>query len=552
MIQLKFFRDEEFLFAFKTESHFFRIGRAAECEVSLNDESISKIHCYFRFQDGNWRVEDVSANGIRIGNEFTVSHFRLEPNKRYELGRQFSFEWPSEKKAKEEKTLILSRRPTQVILSSNSPDHIILGEARIKAIRGCEENIVRRIGSEGLSLGRHPSNDIQISAESVSQFHARIELRNNQFYLIDLGSTNGSFVDGKRVLRASLPDRSRIKLADSEWEFEIIRKEQKLTDRKANEFFGMVSKSRKMKQIFSLAEAVAATDAPVHIHGETGTGKELLARAIHDLSPRSDSAFIALNCASLPRDLLESELFGHVKGAFTGAIDNRKGAFEIAHSGTLFLDEIGELDLKLQAKLLRVLETGEVKKLGSNDVFRTSVRIISATHRNLSKLVREGSFREDLYFRLHVVPLKLPALRERLEDLDLLIPSLLTQLGVRAEVSPNAIRFLSNQNFPGNIRQLKNVLLRALVEFKVQNPLHSSEEKILFDIEHFDFLTHAHVVDIQDPKNQEEREKLLEVLRQNDFNQSKAARELKLPISTLHDRIRRLSIEIPSRRRRII
>ncbi len=215
-------------------------------------------------------------------------------------------------------------------------------------------------------------------------------------------------------------------------------------------------------------EQVAATDATVLITGESGTGKELLARAVHNLSSRRNRPLVKVNCAALPANLIESELFGHEKGAFTGAIQRKMGRFELADKGTLFLDEVGEMPLELQAKLLRVLQEGEFERLGSTQTLRVSVRVIAATNRNLDKSVEEGSFREDLFYRLNVFPIESPPLRERLEDIPVLVNHFIKKFGKRLgkpieKVSQQVIDALQAYHWPGNIRELENLMERAII-----------------------------------------------------------------------------------------
>jgi DNA-binding NtrC family response regulator len=231
---------------------------------------------------------------------------------------------------------------------------------------------------------------------------------------------------------------------------------------------GIIGRSRVMRDLFQLLETVAATSSSVLINGETGTGKELAARAIHHNSPRRQNRFVALNCSAIPETLLEAELFGHVRGAFTGAVANRQGRLEQAHKGTLFLDEVGTMSPALQAKLLRVLQEREFERVGDGHTIKVDVRVVAATHSDLQKMVAEGSFREDLFYRLNVIPVKLPSLRERREDVPLLVQHFLQKLA--AEVTPprtvtmsqEALRVLMSYEWPGNVRQLENVVERAL------------------------------------------------------------------------------------------
>lgn len=230
---------------------------------------------------------------------------------------------------------------------------------------------------------------------------------------------------------------------------------------------GLVGRSRVMRDLFGLLETVAATSSTVMITGETGTGKELAARAIHHNSPRRANRFVALNCSAIPETLLEAELFGHVRGAFTGAIGARQGRVEQAHKGTLFLDEVGTMSPSLQAMLLRVLQEREFERVGDSHTVKIDVRVIAATHSDLGRMVAEGSFREDLFYRLNVLPVQLPPLRARREDIPLLVGHFLQRLaseGGRSgvTVSQEAIRLLMGYRWPGNVRQLENTVERAL------------------------------------------------------------------------------------------
>jgi two-component system response regulator HydG len=233
-------------------------------------------------------------------------------------------------------------------------------------------------------------------------------------------------------------------------------------------FEGIIGGSEPMQEVFDVLRQVSASTATVLILGETGTGKELVARAIHANSPRRGNRFMALNCAALSETILESELFGHEKGAFTGAVQQRKGRFEYAHGGTLFLDEVGDLPAATQVKLLRVIEYGEVFRVGSNEPVKVDVRLIAATHKDLGALIREGTFREDLYYRLKVVTIELPPLRERLEDLPLLINSFLDEFSKAQgrkspEITPAAMELLYNYDWPGNVRELRNCVESMVV-----------------------------------------------------------------------------------------
>ncbi|HZY04205.1 MAG TPA: sigma-54 dependent transcriptional regulator [Anaeromyxobacteraceae bacterium] len=237
--------------------------------------------------------------------------------------------------------------------------------------------------------------------------------------------------------------------------------------RKENRFRDLVSKSPSMQRVFELAQVAARSNSTILVLGESGTGKEVLARTIHAESPRAEGPFVAVSCAALTETLLESELFGHEKGAFTGAVARRKGKIEAAHGGTLFLDEVGDISPKLQLDLLRVLEERHFHRVGGNELIEVDVRVVAATNRDLEKAVAEGSFREDLYYRLNVIRVTLPPLRERKEDIPLLVEHFLERLGVelkrRVRVSPETMAALLGHAWPGNVRELRNVLERGAV-----------------------------------------------------------------------------------------
>jgi formate hydrogenlyase transcriptional activator len=233
----------------------------------------------------------------------------------------------------------------------------------------------------------------------------------------------------------------------------------------------IVGESEALRRVLGEVETVASTDSTVLIYGETGTGKELIARAVHNLSPRNSRAFVKFNCAAIPTGLLESELFGHEKGAFTGAVAQQTGRFELAHGGTLFLDEIGEIPLELQPKLLRVLQEREFERLGSTRTIHTNARLIAATNRDLNSMVKEKQFRSDLFYRLNVFPIRVPALRERPEDIPLLVWHFVEKFGRRIgraieSIPSQTMEALVHYDWPGNIRELQNVIERAVIVSK--------------------------------------------------------------------------------------
>ncbi len=310
-----------------------------------------------------------------------------------------------------------------------------------------------------VTVGAAPDCEIVLADEAVSRRHLEIEASPEGAVVRDLGSRNGSFYLGQRFKEMTLALGARVVLGTTELVIDADRDDFEGTRGAPQSSYGrLVGASPRMQRLFTLLARLEGSLASVLVVGASGTGKELVARAIHDRSSRREGPFLALNCGALDRSLVRSELFGHKKGAFTGAHADAVGAFEAAHGGTLFLDEIGELPLELQPVLLRVLESGEFFRVGENKPRRASPRIIAATNRSLEEDVSEGGFREDLYYRLRVVQLMLPSLAERPEDIPLLVRRLSSELAL-PEPPPGVVEQLSRRNLRGNVRQLKNELI---------------------------------------------------------------------------------------------
>ncbi len=311
-------------------------------------------------------------------------------------------------------------------------------------------------------VGSAPSVDLLLDAPTVSRIHAELELRDDTLWVRDLHSKNGTFVDGIRVESAAVPHRKVLTIGGVDITISYDSSPKLPNDEWPEaRFHDLVGGSHKMRELYSMLARVAPTESAVMIQGETGTGKEVVARSIHRGSKRADKPFIVVDCGALPENLLDAELFGHAKGAFTGADRQREGAFEAAHGGTIFLDEIGELPLSMQPKLLRVLEARTVRRLGETQHRAVDVRILSATHRDLARMVNEGTFREDLFFRLSVLPVRVPPLRERPEDIPELIDNFLGQDAKSQVVGPAIISDLARRPWRGNVRELRNFVERA-------------------------------------------------------------------------------------------
>ena len=311
---------------------------------------------------------------------------------------------------------------------------------------------------ERTTMGSAPGAEIRIADREVSRLHAELEPTDRGTWVRDLGSRNGTFVANLQVTAALLPDGARLRLGGTELLLRCPREAIPVELWPRQSFGGLMGTSPAMREVFAHMARIAQSDAAVLILGETGTGKELAARAIHDASARASGPFAIVDCAALAGSLIEAELFGHARGAFTGAVGARAGSFEAAHGGTIFLDEVGELPLDLQPKLLRVLESRTVKRLGEGEHRPIDVRLVAATHRDLRRMVNAGAFREDLYFRIAVLPLVLPPLRARKGDVPLLFRHF---LGNRRPVEPVADADLEALPWLGNVRELRNFVERA-------------------------------------------------------------------------------------------
>jgi len=313
-----------------------------------------------------------------------------------------------------------------------------------------------------VSVGSAPGSGIVVQDATVSRVHAELESRHDGLWVRDVGSRNGTFVDGLQITGARVPDKGRIRIGATEFVVDYDPTRRRPVEIWPNDWFGkLIGTSVPMRELFATLARISPMDASVLIHGETGTGKELVARAIHDASPRAMKPFVVVDCAALPENLLDAELFGHTKGAFTGAVGARTGAIEGADGGTVFLDEIGELPMAMQPKLLRVLESRMVRRIGESAHRTVDVRFISATHRDLLRMVGAGEFREDLYFRLAVLPVEIPALREHKEDIERLVNHFLISGGATWRADPALLRELLNRPWRGNVRELRNFVDRA-------------------------------------------------------------------------------------------
>lgn len=551
MIELSLRKNDEEVMKYFITKELTTVGRSSQNDICLPDPGISRVHVTILKQGDQYLVTDKSTNGTFV-NEARISTQVLKLNDIIQMG-DWTIHFGSNESEDERTIPLENREPTRVLSYQPAKGELILERAVLEITKGAPKKTFT-LSKSIISIGKGTANDIVLTDDYISTSHCKIENREGIYYLKDLKSTNGTFLNGEPVLEAILKPSSKIKVGQVELRFFSAEEMQPIQPSSASEFEGIHSNNARMRKIFTLIERVAPSDTTVLIHGETGTGKELVARALHNQSSRANKPYVTVNCGAISRDLIESELFGHEKGAFTSAHQQRKGVFEQAHGGTLFLDEIGELPLDLQPKLLRVLETNEIKRVGGTQVIRVNVRVVAATHRNLAVEVKKGRFREDLYFRLFVVPIQLPPLRERHEDIPLLVQYFLKQefasgrqTGVQ-QIDESAIDKLVDYPWPGNIRELKNVISRAVLDCQTATistgdiqftPLGLADDTAF----EFDEKTQRVPQTVTRTLRDIEREKIIMELKKHNWNKKETAKTLGIAKSTLHEKIKKYEIQ---------
>jgi DNA-binding NtrC family response regulator len=394
-------------------------------------------------------------------------------------------------------------------------------------------------------FGSSPACDLVLTDKTVSRRHLIAARDGQDVVLRDQGSTNGSYIQGSRFKEITIGFGAEVKVGRTVLKYlpeeEVV--EPEASDQSA--FGQLVGRELKMRRLFKLLEDVAPNDATVLIEGETGTGKELVAEECHNHSLRKNGPFVVFDCGAVPRELIESSLFGHIKGSFTGAITDRKGAFAEAHGGTIFLDEIGELPLELQPALLRALDKKAVRRVGSNNYEKVDVRIVAATNRDLRAEIANKTFREDLYYRLAVIRVTLPPLRERGSDIPFLVEHFIKVLGAgrSLSVSPDDMARLQRHSWPGNVRELRNVLERACVLSRGD----SINLDDAFTEKSSPALGIRTDLPFKEAKGQLvelfEREYIVDLMRRHKMNLSAAAREAQIDRKHLRELIRKYGLD---------
>lgn len=489
MAILVFYRDGEVQLQTPLKGPRVVIGRSAEVDITIPHLEVSRQHCAVLKEEEGHRLVDLSGRGTTLHDRVVDAKGTLLREGDRILFGPLSIAYQSEETSPRASGLrLLNERETLITGSStlfrnlalnpgSGKTQVLSPAAPLGSPRGsttpaqlsyCDASGQQHVqlpsqpgfsltfGSAPATLGR-----VQLCAPYISADHFRISHRPWGWLVEDLDSTNGTWLNELRLGACTLPASARIRAGETLLDFH----ESSSLAASGESLPGMVSGDPVMRSLLEFIRQVAPTRAPALIQGETGSGKEVVAFAIHQLSQRREAPFVAINCGAIARNTVESELFGHEKGAFTGADRTRMGAFEEADGGSLFLDEVGDLPLPIQVKLLRVLERGELRRLGGNKTISVDVRILSATHVDLRRAVEEGRFREDLYYRLCVVPLNLPPLRKRPGDIFPLAQRFLSQLcpNLPPKLSPAAREKLESHPWPGNARELRNVIQMALL-----------------------------------------------------------------------------------------
>jgi DNA-binding NtrC family response regulator len=535
MPELVFFRRGEEVLRVGLERRRMVLGRGDDSDIVIPDPHVSRQHVALHHDGNRCVLEDLSGQGILVAGK-PMRHGELPDGADLQLGQ-----WRAlfrERGAARAVGPTRSAHRTDV-QSREAPEEG-LPPAQVRVRQGSTE-FVHPLGPGGFTLGKDPANAVVIQDRFISSQHLQVTRSEGGFHVRDLNSTNGTFLEGVRLYEAELPLHTVLRVGKTELVFEPVPQ-----DEQAPSFHGIVGNDPAVRKLVELIQRVAPSPFAVTILGESGTGKELVARALHERSPRAGRPFIPLNCAALSPAVLESELFGHEKGAFTGADSRRKGAFAEADGGTLFLDELGELPLELQAKLLRVLESGEVKPVGANRPVRVDVRVVAATHRDLLSAAREGKFREDLYYRLGVMPLTLPPLRSRRGDLRRLAEHFLRAYapqGQAVKFTAAALARLQQHPWPGNVRELRNVVCRAML---LRKGLKIEAHDITFDevLQRPPKATAGPALELPEGVTLEqmmqrlERQLVESTLRRCHYNKDRAARELGMARSSLFRRLK--------------
>ncbi len=536
---LEFRRAGETRFRVRLSRSLTRVGRGERSDVTLPEEHVSRTHFVVQRSGGRFELVDRSRNGTVL-NGVAVERAQLSAGDTIALPP-----WEILFRVAEDHdppvTVVRDLvSPVPVVSASGGAADLRVEAGELRARQGAATGERYVIRKAEVRVGSDPACDWVLPGD-VAPYHFTVRMDRGRFLVRDSGGgirVDGASADGWIPLAPG----GQVEAGEAVFELQTRTHADRARPVDTGQLGEMVGRSPAMRALFGLIRRVAQSDVSALVLGESGTGKELVAQALHDQGPRARKSFVAVNCGAIPRDLVESELFGHRKGAFTGAIADRAGAFRAAHGGTLFLDEIGDLALDDQVRLLRALETHRVRPVGADREVAVDVRVVAATHRNLAREVAEGRFREDLYFRLAVVPLTVPALRERRDDIPLLVQHFLsTVVEGRVEVGPAAMDKLVQHAWRGNVRALRNCLLRAalLADGPRIDPRH-----VTFDaVRAPDPLLGLDADAVTGLLEHAERAAIEHALTENDGNKQAAARMLGVAKSTLYSLMKKYGMD---------
>jgi two-component system, NtrC family, response regulator HydG len=514
------------------------IGRAHDNSLRLLDPDISRYHCRIEWRNDALYCIDTSTNGTLVNGE-QRAEMRIDAGDRITVG-PWTLVVEASADAVSVRTLASAPHATRVIAYDAKRRRFTTDRIELAVHSPDQAPMQKHVARGEVLIGHHAACDVAVADPYVSRRHCKLAVEGGQLKLIDLGSTNGVFVGNARITQVSMPPQGAFRIGHSLVEYRLVSATEDLSPSRATQLGKLVGQSKAMRELFALIDRVAPSDATVLITGESGTGKEVAARELHRLSERQRGPFIAVNCGAIPASLIESHLFGHERGAFTGAVDRLPGLIEQAKGGTLFLDEIGEMPLELQTRLLRVLEERRVRRVGGQEEIAIDFRLIAATNRDLQRMVREGRFREDLFFRLHVVPMAIPPLRERRQDIGLLAAHLLAEMAPpdrHPTFTDAALTALAKQPWPGNARELKHAIERSLL----------LAGKDVLDVDDLQLTRVETRTDGCGPLREQERSFLQDALRKCKGNLSHTAQKLGIARTTLQAKVKRYGIKIPGR-----
>lgn len=512
------------------------IGRSPDNCLAFSDPEISRHHCRIEMKGQSLSVTDLSKNGTFINGELK-RECALASGDVLRVGPwTLVVGQPVESACAN--TVAAAHQPTSVIKYDEKKRNLTSESIMISAGSPGTSPVKKKISAAEITIGHSTVCDVSVADTFVSRRHCKILNQDGVLKLIDLASTNGTYINDVRVDQTVIPSAGEFRIGRTKISYKIVKKTERLPRSKRERFGPLIGPSRPMREIYALMERAGPTDANICITGESGTGKELVARELHNLSGRRNGPFVAINCGAVPESIIEGQLFGHERGAFTGAVERAAGLFEQAKDGTIFLDEIGEMPLNLQTRLLRVLETKAVRRVGGQEEIPVNARVISATNRNLKMLVADGRFRADLFHRLFVVPISIPPLAERPDDVRSLARHFaggILKDGAPCELSDSAMQALLKHRWPGNVRELKNTIERTIV-ISGKRQIDARDLKIEIMPDRMD-----------GGKNlkDKERDLLASALCECENNLSKVAKKLGIARTTVQSKIKRYAISIP-------